>query len=83
MYGLYIPKTEYNINMFNYYARVAEDGTVQPETPAEIWTDNKIREAFEDVLEDMTEEQWMAARECIYTELTISMMQMFWLDRED
>ena len=82
-YGLYIPKTEYNVNMFNYYTRVASDGAVQPETPAEIWTENKLHESFFQVLEDATEEQWAAAREQIYTELTTQMMQLFWLDREE
>ena len=82
-YGLYIPKTEYNVNMFNYYASVAADETIQPDTPAEHWTEQKLRNAFFEVLEDATEEQWQAARQCIYTELTTSMMQMLWLDREE
>ena len=82
-YGLYIPKTDYNISMFNYYARVAADGDVQPETRAEHWTEMKLRDSFFAIITEATEEQWTAARVQIYTELTTQMMQMFWLKPKD
>lgn len=81
--GVYIPKTEYNIQMFNFYARVAADGSVQPETPAEQWTEMKLHDSFFKLFEDATEEMWLKARVQLYKELTLQMMQMLWLKPKD
>ena len=80
--GRYMPDTEYNRQMFDYYLRVVMDPDTPAEAPAEVWQDMKVKEVCMEEF-NVGEEEWKAIRQSIYAETVLEMVQMFWIKEDD
>ena len=77
---VYIPDNDRNQQLLDYLIRVAEDPTIEPETPNEIFFENMIKREWNDVFPD---EDWENERQQIFTEMAEEMFQYTWINEEE
>ena len=80
--GRYMPDTEYNRQMFDYYLRVMMDPDVEAVAPAEVWQDMKVKNTCIDEF-DLDEDEWKQVRQCVYAEAALDMLKLFWIKEDD
>lgn len=81
--GRYMPDTEYNRQLFDYYLRVMIDRDTAAETPAEVWQDMKIKQSCDDLKFEYKEEDWPAVRQAIYGSAALEMLKLFWIKEDN
>lgn len=75
---IYIEDNPRNEAMLDYFSRVAEDPTVQPQTPTEIFFENSIKSDYEYYFPE--DEPWEKYRQSFYTDLALEMLEYRWID---
>ena len=75
----YIPDNERNRQILDYLLRVAEDSTVQPETPTEIFFENSLQKDYEREFD----EPWENYRQYYATDIAYQMLQYYWIEEKN
>lgn len=77
---IYIPANERNEQALDYFTRVTEDPTTQPQTPVEHYFENLLRSDWEEQFKECSELTWEEDRQYIFSSLANEMLQYVWID---
>lgn len=79
----YIPDNPRNQELLDYLIDVAKDPKTEPQTPAQIFFENQVREDWENTFKDDPEDKWEDNRQWLYTQLAEEMFSYKWINERE